>query len=156
MDLQLERPVTPQWFEGALRQQLPAGIGILQSTPITPTLPSLQSQVRFAEYRVEIPTDKTREEIEEAINQLLALTNLTWQHQRDTGTKTYDLRVLIIKLILLEWNPGKTTIGMKLRCDGNGAGRPEQVAAALGFTGYPESIHRTSLILETGNNTNYR
>jgi hypothetical protein len=38
---------------------------------------------------------------------------------------------------------------MRLRSDSSGSGRPEQVAAALGFTRYPDSIHRTRLILQT-------
>ena len=39
------------------------------------------------------------------------------------------------------------TIGMKLRCDSNGSGRPEQVMLALGFAQTPQSIHRRRLIL---------
>jgi hypothetical protein len=37
---------------------------------------------------------------------------------------------------------------MRLRCDSNGSGRPEQVARALGFS-HPTSTHRTKLILKT-------
>jgi len=36
---------------------------------------------------------------------------------------------------------------MRLRSDEKGAGRPEQVTKALGFTKRPKSIHRTNLIL---------
>jgi len=36
---------------------------------------------------------------------------------------------------------------MKLRCDSGGSGRPEQVVLALGIKEYPESIHRTKLVL---------
>jgi len=39
-------------------------------------VPSLQSQVRFAEYKVEVATDKTREEIEAALADLLAKAEL--------------------------------------------------------------------------------
>jgi hypothetical protein len=38
---------------------------------------------------------------------------------------------------------------MRLRSDSSGSGRPEQLAAALGFEKYPESIHRSKLILQT-------
>jgi len=148
MDVFLFRNVTPQWFNDAVNQQLPDGIRILQSQQIAPVLPSLQSIVRFAEYRVEITTDRSREEIETSINKLLALEHLPWQHQRDTGTKSYDLRALVDTISLVDKTPEKCIIKMKLRCDNSGTGRPEQVIAALGFTGYPVSIHRINLYLE--------
>ncbi len=150
MDIILARPVSPHFFTAAVSQQLPYGIEILQVYPIAPTLPSLQSQVRYAEYRVELETEKRREEIESAIASLLALENLPWQHQRDTGPRHYDLRALIDDLWLASWQEGHCVIGMRLRCDSQGSGRPEQVALALGFGRYPKSIHRTKLILQAG------
>ena len=109
----------------------------------------MQAQVRFAEYRIEIKTDKGKDEIETAIQGLLSLRQLPWQHQRDTGVKTYDLRALIDTILLIEWQLGNCILGIRLRCDNTGSGRPEQVAIALGFSEYPELIHRTKLILET-------
>jgi len=147
MDVVCSRPVTPQWFEGAVNQQLPAGIRVLRAQQVSPVLPSLQSQVRFAEYNVTINTDASREAIEASINHLMSLTTLPWQHQRDTGTKNYDLRPLIIELKLAEWRPGSSIIAMRLRSDQTGSGRPEQVIAALGFD-TPAAVHRTGLILE--------
>jgi hypothetical protein len=110
---------------------------------------SLQSQVRHAEYIVTITADRSKEEIEAAINGLLDKETLPWQHQRDTGPKKYDLRPLVDDIWLMDWRQGFCSIGMRLRCDSNGSGRPEQVAAALGFTEYPDSIHRSKLILQT-------
>ena len=148
MDVVLAKWSSPHSFTSAASRQLPGGIEINQvyNTPLT--MPSLQSQVRFAEYAVELETEKERKEIESSINSLLAREELPWQHQRDTGPRHYDLRVLIDDLWLINWRDGCCTIGMKLRCDSNGSGRPEQVAAALGFEKYPESIHRTRLILK--------
>jgi hypothetical protein len=79
---------------------------------------------------------------------LLSLEHLPWQHQRDTGPRHYDLRALIEDLWLIGCQDAICTLGMRLRCDSGGSGRPEQVAAALGFPGYPKSIHRTRLILQ--------
>ena len=149
MDIILGKWSSPHAFTAAVSRQLPEGIEILQTNNIAVTLPSLQSQVAFSEYRVEVATKKSREEVEEAIDSLLKLEQLPWQHQRDTGPRHYDLRKLIDDIWLSDWNTGSATIGMKLRCDSNGSGRPEQVALALGFEQYPESIHRTTLILKT-------
>jgi radical SAM-linked protein len=149
MDIYLAKWSSPHSFTAAIGRQLPRGIEVRQVFNIALTLPSLQSQVRFAEYSVGIETGRSREEIEAAVNALLDRESLPWQHQRDTGTRHYDLRALIEDLWLADWRPGYAGLAMKLRCDSSGSGRPEQVAAALGFDKYPDEIHRTRLVLQT-------
>jgi len=68
---------------------------------------------------------------------------------RDTGPRRYDLRKLIETIWLIDWQDFDCLIGMRLRSDNRGTGRPEQVSIALGFNHYPRSIHRTKLILKT-------
>ena len=149
MDINLTKFVSPHFFIAVVSQQLPPGIEISQVYQIVPTMPSLQSQVRYAEYKIELKTEKGQRDVESALDSLLSVKQLPWQHQRDTGLRSYDLRALINSLWLIDCRDGCCTIGMRLRCGSNGSGRPEQVAAALGFTGYPQSIHRTKLILRT-------
>ena len=149
MDIVGTKWVSPHWFTAAASQQLPPGIEILQVYQIALTMPSLQSQVRYAEYRVEVETEKGQMDIESAVTSLLSIKHLPWQHQRDTGRRSYDLRALIDDLWLIDWHHPYATIGMRLRCDNTGSGRPEQVAAALGFAHHPQLIHRTKLILKT-------
>ena len=140
--------VSPHFFTAAVSQQLPPGIEILQVYQVALTMPSLQSQVRYAEYRVEVETEKGQEDIESALTKLLSMKHLPWQRQRDTDTRNYDLRALINDLWLIDWYSRYCTIGMRLRCDNSGSGRPEQVTTALGFTHHPQLILRTKLILE--------
>jgi hypothetical protein len=102
----------------------------------------------FAEYKVEVETEKEEKDVESAITGLLSTEHLPWHHHRDTGRRDYDLRALIDDLWLIDWHRGHCTIGMRVRCDSGGSGRPEQVVAALGFSHYPQSIHRTKLILK--------
>ncbi len=149
MDVLLGKWMSPHAFTTVVSRQLPPGIELLQVHPIPLTLPSLQSQVSYAEYEVVMQTSRGQQEIESAITSLLAVEHLPWQHQRDTGPHHYDLRALIDDLWLIDWHPGYCTIGMSLRCDNRGSGRPEQVTLALGFADYPQSIHRTKLILKT-------
>ena len=148
-DIYLDKQVSPHFFSAALSQQLPPGIEIVQVYPIPPHQPSLQSQTSFAEYAVTIATNKETKEIEENIAGLLSTEHLPWQHQRDTGMRSYDLRALISDLRLIDHPHPYCTIGMRLRCDNSGSGRPEQVTLALGFSERPQSIHRTKLILKT-------
>jgi len=149
MDVTLTRQVSPHFFTAAVNQQLPAGFEILQVVSIAETLPSLQSQVRFAEYTVELAAEMGQQELASAIASLLSLETLPWQHQRDTGPRHYDLRALIDDIWLLDCQDGLCNIGMRLRCDSGGSGRPEQVSIALGFTEPPKSVHRTKLILSS-------
>jgi radical SAM-linked protein len=149
MDIVCTKWVSPHWFTSAISQQLPPGIEVLQVYQIAPIMPALQSQVRFAEYRVEVETEKEPADIESAVTGLLSMKHLPWQHQRDTGRRSYDLRALINDLWLIDWHHTYVTIGMRLRCDESGSGRPEQVAAALGFSHHPRLMHRTKLILKT-------
>jgi len=149
MDIFVIKWVSPHLFTTAVSQQLPPGIGILQVYQIAPNLPSLQSQVRYAEYKVEVETEKGQEDIKSALVSLLSVEHLPWQHQRDTGLRSYDLRTLIDDLWLIDWHQPYCTIGMRLRCDNSGSGRPEQVTAALGFAHHSLSIHRIKLILKT-------
>ncbi len=148
MDVFITKLVSPHWFTSMASRQLPPGIEILGVYQMAPTMPSLQSQVRQVEYVIEVETEKEEKDIELAISSLLSAERLPWHHLRDTGQRSYDLRALIDDLWLIDWHHAYCTIGMRLRCDSSGSGRPEQVASALGFAHYPQSIHRTRLILE--------
>jgi len=147
MDIFVTKQVSPHWFTAAVGQQLPHGIEILEVHQIAAGIPSLQSQVRYAQYEVVVGTEKGSEDIESAIFSLLSIEHLPWHHERDTGRRSYDLMVLIDDLWLIDWCSSYCTIGMRLRCDNSGSGRPEQVVSALGLTDYPLSMQRTKLIL---------
>jgi len=149
MDIVLAAFISPHVFTDTVGRQLPPGIAIDGVFNAALIMPSLQSQLRLAEYTVALSTDKNRPDIEAVIAGLLKKDSLPWQHQRDTGPHKYDLRALIDDLWLIDWREGSCALGMRLRCDTSGSGRPEQVAAALGFSRYPDSIHRTRLILRT-------
>ncbi|MFC1968488.1 TIGR03936 family radical SAM-associated protein [Chloroflexota bacterium] len=146
MDIFLTRWVSTTLFIRAVGQQLPPGIDMLEAWIMAQGIPSLQSQVRFAEYKVEVESHQSQEEVESSLHALLSTKHLPWQHSRDTGVRHYDLRALIDRLWVIDWRESWCTLGMKLRCDNRGSGRPEQVAAALGFHD-PKAIHRTKLML---------
>ena len=147
MDIFLERRVSSKFLVKAMAEKLPSDIEILEVREVWSKLPSLQSQVRYAEYRVEIESNKGLEEVQLAIRSLLQKERLPWEHKRDKEIRRYDLRYLISDIWLEDWRGNECTLGMRLRADSTGAGRPEQVTLALGFSGQPLSIHRTKLLL---------
>ena len=148
MDVFTTKQVSPHTFKESVNRQLPLGISICEVYQIATTLPSLQSRIGYTEYLVEVETEKNKKELEAALASLLSKEHLPWQHQRDTGPKSYDLRTLISDLWLTSCRSGYCTIGMRLRCDSGGSGRPEQVVKALGLS-EPRSIRRSRLILKT-------
>lgn len=147
MDVFLSRWLSPHSFVTQTDKQLPPGLDLLEAWSIGLNVPSLQSQVRFVEYKVEIETQKGSQEVESATRSLLSATELPWHHFRDTGAKHYDLRALVDDLWLIDCHDSLCVLGMRLRCDARGTGRPEQVTKALGFSQRPKSIHRTNLII---------
>jgi radical SAM-linked protein len=148
MDVSLSRWVPPQSFMSQIEKQLPRGITLLEARPVGTNVPSLQSQVRFVEYKVEVETEKGRQEVESGLASFLSKKELPWHHHRDTGDRYYDLRPLVDDVRLIDCHDNVCVLEMRLRCDEKGAGRPEQVTKALGFSKRPASIHRTNLILD--------
>ena len=146
MDILLQRRVSPYFFIKVVSEQLPSGIDIMGVEQVSLAAPSLQSQVREAEYRVEVEADGGVDKVEAALSSFLAKEHIPWQHHRDTGVRRYDLRPLVHRLWLIGWQESRCTLGMRLRTDSRGTGRPEQVVTALGFSQRPISIHRTRLV----------
>jgi len=149
VDIVLERRISPLHFMRSLEKQLPKGIDVPEVQEVGLGVPSLQSQVRFAEYTVTLETHHTPEEVQNSVKHLLALESLPWQHARDKEVRHYDLRTLIDDIWLEDWREGCAVLGMRLQTDPTGTGRPEQVAMALALCGDepPTSIHRTRLVL---------
>lgn len=147
MDLFLRKTISPYFLMKAVSEQMPAGMGIIGVDQVSPKLPSLQSQVSQAEYRVELETDKSEADVRQAIESFMGNDHFSWQHRRDGEVRQYDLRALVDSLWLVEWRGSGCVIGMCLRTGSEATGRAEQVTMALGFTGRPRSIHRTRLIL---------
>ena len=146
MDIFLDRRVSLEFFTKVMHQQLPVGVQILGAKEVWPRLPSLQSQLRFAEYRIEVESDEEPGEVSRMIRDLLDRESLPWQHARGEKIHRYDLRRLIDDIWIIDAGKSLFTIGMRLVNDSGGSGRPEQVILAMGFSVPPRSIHRTLLI----------
>ena len=147
MDIVIQRRISPYLVQKNLTSQLPKDMSITSVVQVPADVPSLQSQVRRAEYRVEVETDKPVDEIKAAIDSFLALAELPWQHKRDEEMRSYDIRKLVERVWFVEVRGTICVLGMCLRADGSASGRAEQVALALGFNGQPKSICRTGLFL---------
>lgn len=147
MEVWLENPPSLPAVVGLITAQMPEGLSVEQGIVMPPEASSLQSLVRFAEYRVSLTLDRSLTVIEEAVDKLLSLSSLDWSHQRDQEVRRYDLRAQIDDISCLGVENETVTLFMRLKNDPSGSGRPEQVSLALGFAEQPKSIHRTRLVL---------
>jgi radical SAM-linked protein len=147
MDILFNKRFSPYYFIKAVGEQLPRGIGLIGVEQVAMQLPSLQSQVRKAEYCVELETGRLALEVEEELKSFMAKSEFPWKHRRDHDVRHYDIRSLVDRLWLVERMGSCCTVGMCLRADSSATGRAEQVTLALGFPDPPRSIHRTKLIL---------
>jgi hypothetical protein len=91
------------------------------------------------------------EEITRRISAFLASSRHTRHRERDGKSTAHDVRADVLALWLSHDRdsapgPGGQTLVMVLRAGSDGAGRPEEVAAALGLNAY--RIHRVRIGLE--------
>ena len=147
-DVFLSRWVAPQAFLVRLGPQLPAGLQVMEAYAVGLQTPSLQSLVYMAEYEVRVKWERDEASMGALIKALLAAGEISWSHRRGEEVHSYDLRSLIEDVWLAGLAEGLYALGMRLRCDVGGSGRPEQVVQALlGREATAESIDRTRLLL---------
>jgi radical SAM-linked protein len=147
LDVFLETRMTPLDFLRAIGQQLPAGIEVKAAEEVGLRAPSVQSELRAAEYAVSLPRTVQQDDARKAVEGFLAAKSVPWEQARDGQTRCYDIRPLVQDAWLEGDRDGRpVVIGMRLRADSSGSGRPEQVIAAMSLP-EPESIHRRRLVL---------
>jgi radical SAM-linked protein len=153
MDIVLSRHTSPSNFAKRLKPHLPPGLEVLSVEEVYLRLPSLQSQMRYAEYRVVVESEKTLAEMEKRVEEVLSAQSLPRQRERKGRVTEYDLRPLIDDL----WIEGLGSVrspdrrreetacvlGMRLQSDSQATGRPDEVLEAMGLGELPRSIERT-------------
>jgi radical SAM-linked protein len=144
MDVFLSARMTPKRFLSDASKQLPEGVRLVSAEEVGLALPAAQADVRFAEYEVDI-ADISADAAEHAVKEFMAKDSVPWEHKREDQVRSYDIRALVDKIEVAAAEGG-VRLRMRLRCDSSGAGRPEQVAAALGLPA-PSRMHRTKLVL---------
>ncbi|HEY8172876.1 MAG TPA: TIGR03936 family radical SAM-associated protein [Dehalococcoidia bacterium] len=143
MDVFLEEPMRPREFSERVTCQLTPGIRIVGVREAGLALPSLQADVRFAVYDVDLP-QSPNVDAADAVERFLAAESVPWEHKREDEVRSYDIRRLVQSIELVRGDPLR--LRMVLKNDNDGSGRPEQVVAALGLP--PTSrIHRTRIVL---------
>lgn len=148
VDVFLSERVDPKEALARLAPVLPGGIEATGAEEIGLAAPSLQSQVRWAEYEVEAPGDGVdAADVARATAALLAADTLPSQYRRENKVRNYDLRPLILDLRLAGARDGCLVLRMRLRAEPEMTGRADQVVLALGLPP-ARHIHRRRLYVE--------
>jgi radical SAM-linked protein len=144
-DVFLQQPAAPAAAIVAVQKAMRPGIEVADVEEIGVGGPSLQSQLRWAEYEVRVPADgASADEVREKIAALLAADSLPAEHQREKKVRVYDLRPLILGIELECVEDGAFRLGMRLRAEQEMTARADQTTLALQLP-EPLSVHRRRL-----------
>lgn len=147
MDVYLEERIDPREALKRLASLLPEGVTLVDIEEVGPATPSVQQQLRWAEYEVEIPASEvSADELREVIERLLESRAWPAEYRREKKVKEYDLRPLVIDISLDGERDGSLALRMALKAEQESSARADQVLQALGL---PEArrIHRLALHL---------
>jgi radical SAM-linked protein len=125
-----------------LDRAVPAGIQVVDVAEAPYSAPALQTQTRAAEFVVTPVADEPIELVQARVRSLLDAPSL----ERTRRDKTYDLRPLILDLWVETGEEGRVAVGMRLKAEESGTGRPDEAAAALGWEVAAVTLHRRRII----------
>ncbi len=148
LDVWLNRPLSPAGLVSRLRPVLPPGLDLLAAEEVALRAPSLQSQLRAADYRAVVRSLEPVEAIQARVQQLLESTTLPRRRQHKGRWQSYDLRPLILEVTVKAAGEGEQVVEMRLQASPQGAGRPDELLDALGLSLAPHTITRTCLHFE--------
>ena len=134
----------PSALEG-MRPHLPAGVEAVGVSEIGVNAPAVQASLRWAEFEVTIPgAGLSAEEVQAAIDGLLAAGTLPSEFRREKKVREYDLRPLVLGIRLAGREGEAYVLRMRLRAEQESTARADQTVLALGLPP-PLRVHRTRL-----------
>jgi radical SAM-linked protein len=148
LDVWLDVTLTPDEALYRLQPILPPGLEVLDVKEVELMSPSLQSQMRAAEYRAIVHSQEPEDAISTRVQALFDAPTLPRQRYHKGKLQTYDLRPLIQEITTLSGDGGQHVLDMRLQANPQGAGRPDEVLDVLGLKLVPHTMERTNLLFE--------
>jgi radical SAM-linked protein len=150
LDTWLAETWSPEEALSRLRPALPAGLEVSHVAEVELASPSLQSQMRTADYCALVCSPEAVEAVATRAALLLEAPTLPRRREHKGRLQTYDLRPLIQTLVVEAGAQGAWLLRMRLQASPQGAGRPDEVLDALGLALAVRSIERTALHFSDG------
>ncbi|MFN2483945.1 MAG: DUF2344 domain-containing protein [Candidatus Limnocylindria bacterium] len=139
LEAEFDQPVAEERLRAAA-ELLPSGLTLEGVRDVRHGVASAASRIRHADYEVDVASEQPldEKEVRDAARCVLRAPALPGRRRRgpterraDAGAR--DLRPLIdnLELIDTDGSAGRATLAIRLRTTGGGAGRPEDVVAAM-------------------------
>lgn len=145
LDMWLTVPLTCEGLLSRLKPALPPGLEISDVEEVELRAPTLQSQVRSADYRAVVQSREPLEAVRTRVEGLLDAPTLLRKRHHKGKLRTYDLRPLIERVTVESEQAGELVLSMRLQASPTGAGRPGAVLEVLGLSLVPHMVERTKL-----------
>lgn len=144
-DIAFDCRVDPHDALKRISPHLPAGIEATEVREVGVNAPSVQASLRWAEWEVAVPADGLAEnDVQSAIDKLLASETLPAEYRREKKVREYDLRPLVLDIRLEGRVEGAYILNLRLRAEQDNTARADQTLLALGLPA-PTRVHRTRL-----------
>lgn len=148
LDVWLTEPMGSSEVLTRLRTALPPGLEATDSVNVDLRSPSLQSQMRAADYRATVLGPEPAETIQYRVRALLELPSVPRRRQHKGKWQSYDLRPFIQSVVVEPGEEGEHILTMRLQASPDGAGRPDEVLEVLGLSLAAHTVERTRLRFE--------
>jgi len=150
VDVYLVSTMEPAEFLDSLQPALPVGIRATGAQLMSMELPSLQSLVYAALYRVEVETGETPQAFQARLDAFLQRPE-AWRERRrgkeETRQARYDLRPLVQSLHYTGAESSGQSFETAMRAEPGATGRPDELLAELGFETEPRQMVRLHILL---------
>ena len=124
-----------------LEQTLPPGITLVSIEEMPLNAPALQMQLQASEFEITVKQAEAIGTLADRVQAFLSATEV----MRDRRGKVYNLRPLVESLEIVATGDQAVKIRTRLQATPEGTGRPDELAAALGFDPATVKIQRTKL-----------
>lgn len=150
IDIVLSPPLPIDEIRERIIAKLPPGVTLHGVEELPLHAPALQGLLTGADYTILIyaePHELTGQEIDKAIANVLAQSEIWRERERKGERYTYNLRPLILELHYQGYDAEKEEhhIFLRVQQRAGATGRPDEVVAALGFDDYARTLRRDKL-----------
>jgi hypothetical protein len=127
---------------------MPSGLEPVDSVKVDLQSPSLQSQMRAADYRATVLSPEPVGAVRNRVRVLLDTPSVPRRRQHKGKWQSYDLRPFIQSIVVQSGEEGEHILTMRLQASPGGAGRADEVLDVLGLSLAAYTVERTRLRFE--------
>ena len=148
MDIWLDDPdgkeADAETFIREVNRSMPAGLKILDIEKLPYSDPALTIVIQSAVYLITFPERISQEELNEKIAALMSQETI----ERERRGKIYDMKPLVEEWEVIPDSDNGAALKVKMAARDSAMGRPDELAAALGFDPFAVNIVRMKYLLK--------